>query len=289
MRITRFAALAAMVLISASQTVAAQATFDKIRSRGQINIGYRPAAQPFAMEDSAGKPVGYAIEFCNAIADRLASVTGGVKKTRFIPVAVDRRMLLLREGQIDMLCDSFTVTEERGQLVGFSTPIFYDQVQILVRGKDNITSLDQLKDQTVVVINATTAQQALAGYSSATGNVLKVSRAVGADAAIGQIQLGWVKGYARDGVLLASQKSTLPNAAEFDILPTPLSQEPIAIGIRRADPAMKSLADSVIADVMKTGTMQTWYSKYFLSPTPFGKPLNIPMSERLKEQIQATR
>lgn len=89
MRITYFAALAAAatVMISASQTVAAQATFDKIKSRGQINIGYRPVAQPFAMEDSTGKPVGYALEFCNAIAERLASVTGGVKKIRLIPVA----------------------------------------------------------------------------------------------------------------------------------------------------------------------------------------------------------
>jgi glutamate/aspartate transport system substrate-binding protein len=277
------------VLISAVQTVAAQATFERVKSRGQINIGYRPAAQPFAQEDAGGKPAGYAVEFCNAIADRLAAKTGVAKTFRYIPVDVDRRLLLLREGQIDMLCDSLTVTEERGKQVGFSTPIFYDNVQIMVRSKDKISSLDQLKGQTIVVINTTTANQVIAGYSSATGAGLKVSRAVGADAAFAQLQLGWVKGYARDGVLLANQQSSLPNPSDFEILPVPLSLDPIAIGIRRADPEMKALADSVIADAMKAGTMQTWYSKYFLSPTPSGKALNIPMSQRLKEQVQAAK
>ena len=87
----------------------------------------------------------------------------------------------------------------------------------------------------------------------------------------------------------ANQKSLLANAADFDILPTPLSLEPIAIGIRHADPAMSALVDSVVTDTMKSGTMESWYSKYFLLPRPFGKALNIPMSDRLKEQIQAAK
>ncbi|HYW57831.1 MAG TPA: amino acid ABC transporter substrate-binding protein [Polaromonas sp.] len=291
MPIARPAALVAAIIVLASvaETAVAQATFERIKSRGQINIGYRPLAQPFAMDDATGKPAGYAVEFCNAIADRLAAQTGVTNSVRYIPVDVDRRLLLLREGHIDMLCDSLSANEERGSVVGFSAPIFYDNVQVMVRSKDKITTLDQLKNQTVVVINTTTANKAVASYSTATGAGIKVSRAVGADAAFAQLQLGWAKGYARDGVLLASQKSSLPNSADFDILPTPLSLEPLAIGISRADPAMKALADSVIADAMKAGTMQTWYSKYFLSPTPFGKALNIPMSDRLKEQVEAVK
>ncbi len=281
--------VATIVLMFASETVSAQATFERVKSRGQINIGYRPVAQPFSMLDAAGKPGGYTVEFCNAIASRLATQTGVGNNFRYIPVDVDRRLLLLREGQIDMLCDSLSVTEERSKLVGFSTPIFYDNVQVMVRSKDKITTLDQLKGQTVVVINTTTANQAISGYSSAKGAGLKVARALGADAALAQLQLGWAKGYARDGVLLANQRSTLPNPSDFEILPTPLSLEPIAIGIRRGDPEMKALADSVIADAMKTGTLQTWYSQYFMSPTPFGKALNIPMSERLREQVEAAK
>ncbi|MES2414189.1 MAG: amino acid ABC transporter substrate-binding protein [Pseudomonadota bacterium] len=291
MSIARFVSLAAatIALVTAAQTAAAQATFERIKSRGEIHIGYRPVAQPFSMDDASGKPTGYAVEFCNAIAERIPALTGGVSKIRYIPVDADRRILLLREGQIDMMCGSLTVTKERNAVLAFSTPIFYDNVQVMVRARDNITALEQLKDQSVVVINTTTANQALGTWSSAKGAGLKVTRAVGAEAALAQLQLGWVKGYARDGVLLASQKNSLPNAADFNILPAPLSLEPIAIGIRRGDTAMKLLADSVVANAMKTGTMQTWYSKYFLSPTPSGKSLNIPMSDRLKEQIQAAR
>ncbi len=272
-----------------TQQAIAQATFERIKSRGQINIGYRPVAQPFSMEDAAGTPSGYAVEFCNAIAARLPAVTGGVRDIKYIPVEVDRRLRLLREGSIDMLCDSLTVTEERTTQVGFSTPIYYDSVQLMVRTKDGITSLDQLKGATIVVINTTTAGQTIDNYSRTNKLDMKLNRAVGADAAFAQLQLGWAKGYARDGVLLANQKRSMSNPDEFQILGTPLSTETIAIGLHHSDPAMKALADSVISDAMKSGTMQSMYTKYFLAPTPRGKPLNIPMSDRLKEQIKTAK
>lgn len=92
-----------MAGMSLSTRVMAQATFEKIKSRGQINIGYRPVAPPFSMEDAAGKPTGYAVEFCNAIAAEMSSLTGGVNRIKYIPVAVDQRIRLLREGSSDML------------------------------------------------------------------------------------------------------------------------------------------------------------------------------------------
>ena len=241
------------------------------------------------MEDSAGKPTGYAVEFCSAIAAELGPVTGGVQQIKYIPVAVDQRVRLLREGSIDMLCDSFTIAEDRRAQVEYSAPIFYDQVQVMVRTKDKISTLDQLNGESVSVINTTTAGRAVDSYNASNGSKWKISRAVGADAAFGQLQLGWVKGYARDGVLLANQKRAMPNASDFEILPTPLSSEPIGIGLRRGDQAMKTLSDSVVVTAMKNGAMDSWYTKYFLSATPSAQPLNIPMSARLREQIQAAK
>jgi glutamate/aspartate transport system substrate-binding protein len=240
------------------------------------------------MKDAAGQPTGYAVEFCKAAVEKLQAATG-TRAVKWTPVEVDERFRLLREGSIDLLCDSSTDTPERRASVDFSTPIFVDAVQVMVRNKDNIGSLAQLAGKQVVVIGTTTAQSAVAAHAAEKKIDLKIAKAVGADAAFGQLQLGWAQGYARDGVLLASQKAQLPSGADYTILPERLSSEPIALGLRKGDAAMRQLVDGAIAQAMQNGNLATWYDKYFLKAVPPAKPLGIPMSDELKTLIAKGR
>ncbi len=264
---------------------AAQATFDRIKSRGQIQVGYRAGAAPSSSEDAAGQPVGYSLEFCRAIVERLQAATGGSRPVKYVAVATDQRLRLLREGSIDLLCDSTTDTAERRQTVDFSIPIFVDAVQVMVRAKDNITSTAQLGGKSVVVIGTTTAPNVASHYASQKGMSWQLARVVNAEAALGQLQLGWAQGYARDGVLLASQKAAAPNGADYVILPERLSTEPIALAFRKGDASMRQLVDGVITQSMQNGSFQTWYDKWFVKGVPPVKPLGIPMSDDLKTLI----
>ena len=233
--------------------------------------------------------MGYSLEFCRAIVERLQTATGGPRPVKYVPVATDQRLRLLREGSIDLLCDSTTDTAERRQTVDFSIPIFVDAVQVMVRAKDNITSTAQLGGKSVVVIGTTTAPTVAAQYASQKGMSWQLARVVNAEAALGQLQLGWAQGYARDGVLLASQKSAAPNGADYVILPERLSTEPIALAFRKGDAPMRQLVDGVITQSMQNGSFQTWYDKWFVKGVPPAKPLGIPMSDDLKTLIAKSK
>lgn len=281
----------AMLAITTPQWAHAQATLDKIKSRGQINVGYRANSAPFSFHKTAEKPLGYTIEFCKPIIERLRQAAGNKNlPVRYIETYVDARIRLLSEGSVDLLCENVTDTPERRARMDFSTPIFIEAVQVAVRNKDKLSALDQLQGKTIVGIDGSTVVAALDRYAKQHTLKWQYAKAVNADAALGQLQLGWAAGYARDGVVLAAQLASLPNAGDYLILPERLSVEPIAIAYRKGDAAMGELVNASIKESMRSGAAQGWYEQWFLKPAkPGGKPLATGMPAETKALFDAAK
>lgn len=284
------AALAVLAL-TAPQWAQAQATLEKIKSRGQINVGYRANSAPFSFHQTPEKPLGYSIEFCKPIIERLRQAAGNPNlPVRYIETYVDARVRLLSEGSVDLLCENVTDTPERRTRMDFSTPIFIDAIQVAVRTKDMISTLDQLQGKSIVGIDGSTVVAALDRYAKPRSLKWQHAKAVSADAALGQLQLGWAAGYARDGVVLAAQLASLPDAGNYSLLPERLSVEPIAIAYRRGDAAMGELVNASIKESMRSGAAQGWYEQWFLKPAkPGGKPLATAMPVELKAVMDAAK
>src|SRR5215207_4211864 len=85
-----FPAVLATAAVTVPQWAQAQATFEKIKSRGQINVGYRANSAPFSFHQTAEKPLGYSIEFCKPILERLRQAAGNPNlPVRYIETYVD--------------------------------------------------------------------------------------------------------------------------------------------------------------------------------------------------------
>jgi glutamate/aspartate transport system substrate-binding protein len=85
----------AVLALAAPQWAQAQATLEKIKSRGQINVGYRSTPAPFSFHQTAEKPLGYSIEFCKPIIERLRQAAGNNNlPVRYIETYVDARVRL---------------------------------------------------------------------------------------------------------------------------------------------------------------------------------------------------
>lgn len=282
-------AVLATAWLAASAPVHAQATFEKIKSRGQISVGYREDAAPFSYQDDQKKAIGYSIDFCAAVVAQLTTRLD-LKSLRvnMVPIAIDRVMTFVKDGSVDLLCTGTSDTPERRTQASFSKPIYLDGVGIMVRKKDGITTLKQLDGKQVSLIKASTAASALDAYRAKEAIAWKAEPALNADAAFSQLQLGWVQGYARDKVLLAMQLASLSDADQYTILPERLSTESIAIAFRKDDAQMQALVDGVIADAAASGRAKVLHDKWFVSPIPLykqRKALGIPMSPELKASL----
>lgn len=261
----------------------AQSTLEKVKSRGMLVVGYRDDAAPFSLAD--GKmPAGYSIDLCAPIIERIRQVSG-VTDLRVVYQAIEpeRAVNLLKNGAIDLMCANMSDTEARRKLVAFSPPIFYAALRVLVRSSDKLASVDQLAGKSVVTVGGTTAPILLDTYAASKGLKLQVTRVLQHDAAMSQLELGQVAGYARDDVLLMSALQKIKKPADFNLLPDRLSSEPIAIAYRQADPTLQKLVDLSIVDSMRNGLLRKSYDKWF------NKAMNLPMSPELSDLLAAAR
>lgn len=289
LRVPPFGRTAALVLaLLASTAASAQAVLQQIALRGQINLGYRVDASPFSFRDGQGKPAGYMLDLCQSAVERVQAATGKVLRVNPVEVSADQVMRYLQAGTVDLLCSATSDTPERRSAMAFSHPVFIAHARVLVRAADGISHLDQLRDQSVVVIGRTTADTLATQRAAERG--WKVARALDPVAAMGQLELGWAKGYLRDDVLLLTQLSQGRNPQAYTLLPQVLSSEPIAIAVRPGDPQLLQAVNDALVQANRSGLLEAAYQRWFMAPLPpFNRPINLPMSAALKDELARWR
>src|SRR3712207_809311 len=118
------AAIAACVCAAAACAHAGD-TLSKIRETKVITIAHREASVPFSYLDGNGKPVGYAVELCQKLAE---AVRRELKlphlDIHYLPVTSTTRIPAIAEGQADLECGSTTNNAERRKQVAFTVPHF---------------------------------------------------------------------------------------------------------------------------------------------------------------------
>ena len=121
---------------------------------GVLSIGVDESPPPpFHMGDPASQTFeGFEVDLTNRIAAKLGL------KPLYRSELWSKIFSDLREGRLDMICTAATVTEQRKQVIDFSTPYFDTSVAIAVRRADQARSVEDLRDRVIGVRIATTAE-----------------------------------------------------------------------------------------------------------------------------------
>ena len=97
------------------------------------------------------------------------------------------------------------------------------------------------------------------------------------------LEAGRADAFVMDGQILAGNIALSKNPADFKIVGEVLSVEPIAIMLRKDDPAFKKLADDTIRDLAKSGELAKIYDKWFVQPIPpKNTRVGLPASDTTK-------
>ncbi|MGE0497628.1 MAG: amino acid ABC transporter substrate-binding protein [Ramlibacter sp.] len=281
-------ALAAAALPAAGW---AQDAFKRVAQRDQINLGYREDAPPFSFLDAKRQPVGYSLDFCRAMAERIRLETGKPNlRIKLIPVAADQLERVVSSGGVDLMCAGTSDTAARRERMAFSQPVFISSVKFMVPAKARLTTAAQLAGKTVAVLGRTTAESAVKAYAERTGVAIKVARVVSPEAALSQLQLGQAAAFARDEVLLLNQRAGLANPDSLALLPESISTETIAIALPRGDAGLQRVADQTMALMVRSGQAEALYAQWFVKPHAGApKGLNLPLSPALKAEFDKLR
>ena len=255
--------------IAALACVAAQAdTIAKVKNSGVITMGVRDSSGALSYTLGDGKYAGFHYEICQRIIANVEKAAGKKLDVKFQSVTSQNRIPLVQNGTVDIECGSTTNNAARQKDVAFVVTTFVEEVRIAVKAASGITSITQLKDRNVATTTGTTSVQLLRKHERANGVDFK--EVFGKDHADSFLLLesGRADAFVMDGQILAGNIATAKNPADFKIVGEVLNVEPIAIMIRKDDPAFKKLADDTVRDMVKSGDMAKVYDKWFLQPIP---------------------
>ena len=82
------------------------------------------------------------------------------------------------------------------------------------------------------------------------------------------LESGRADAFVMDGQILAGNISKSKNPGGFKIVGEVLSVEPIAIMMRKDDPAFKKAVDDSVKAMLKNGQVASLYDKWFMQPIP---------------------
>ena len=277
--------IALAVLAATSSAVFAQAndTLAKVKASGSITMGVRDSSGALSYTLGDGKYAGYHVEVCQNIIADISKAVGKKLDVKYTPVTSQNRIPLVQNGTVDIECGSTTNNATRQKDVSFVVTTFVEEVRIAVKANSGITSIAQLKDKNVATTTGTTSVQLLRKNERAAG--IDFKEVFGKDHADSFLLLesGRADAFVMDGSILAGNIANSKNPADFKIVGEVLSVEPIAIMIRKDDPAMKKAADDSVKAMIKSGAIAKIYDKWFVQPIPpKNSKIGLPASEATK-------
>ena len=277
--ILSFAALAASGAIAQAND-----TLAKIKSSGIVTMGVRDSSGALSYTLGDGKYTGYHVEICNHIVAAIEKNVGRKLEVKYQPVTSQNRIPLVQNGTVDIECGSTTNNATRLKDVSFLPTTFVEEVRIAVKANSGITSITQLNGKNVATTTGTTSVQTLRKNERARSIDFKEVFGKDHSDSFLLLESGRAEAFVMDGAILAGNIATSKNPADFKLVGEVLSVEPIAIMIRKDDPAFKKLGDDTVKDMMKSGEIAKLWDKWFMQPIP---PKNTRVGYAASESTKA--
>ncbi|NQG98151.1 amino acid ABC transporter substrate-binding protein [Streptococcus suis] len=225
-----------------------------------ITIGFDKTFVPMGFEDTNGEYTGFDVELATAVFD-----TYGIT-VEWQPIDWDLKETELNNGNIDLIWNGYTVTDERAEKVLF-TDSYMDNKQVLVTKKSSgIATVADMKDKLLG------AQAGSAGYSvfESQPDILK-NLVSGNDAsqystfneALIDLKNDRIDGLLIDRVYANYYLQQEGIIADYNIIDAGFADETFAVGARKSDTTLVEKINAAFKELYADGTFQEISEKWF--------------------------
>ena len=222
-------------------------TMAELSDAGSIKIGVK-VDQPGIgfQEPGADAPTGFDIEIARIIAAGLGIEDDGIE---WIETVSDNREPFLEKDTVDIVVASYSITEERRQLVGQAGPYYVTGQQLLVRedDKETITGPEDLEGSNVCSVTGSTSLDRMVDeYGSEPVPFATYSECVD------QLTNESVDAVTTDGAILLGYAAEEPD--ELEVVGEAFSEERYGVGYSKDDTEFCQYITDTIQAAMDDGT-----------------------------------
>ena len=251
----------------------------RIKERGVVNVGHREASIPFSYIGPDGKPIGYSIDLCMKIVERIKeTIKAPNLQVKFVPVTSQTRIPLMANGTIDIECGSTTNNLTRQKQVDYLPVTFITGTKLASKKGSGITEIEDLNGKAIALSLGTTNEKAVKAVIEEKGLKVKIVNVKDHPQGWLSLETGRVDAYATDDVLLYGLISKSKDPAGYQVTGRFLSYDPYGLMVPRNDSTYRRLGTVVLSDLMRSGEMISIYDKWF-NPGPTN--IKMPPSNTL--------
>ncbi len=226
---------------------AAGSTMKKLSDSGKITIGVKTDQPGIGfLEPGADEPAGIDIEMGTIIAAKLGIAPEDITWKETVS---DNREPFLKNGTVDLVLASYSITDERRAEVGQSGPYYTTGQQLLVReeDKERISGPEKLKGVKVCsVTGSTSIERVTDDYGAKPVPFDTYSDCVT------QLKNGSVDAVTTDGAILLGYAAQDPD--NLEVVGEAFSEERYGIGYKHGDAAMCNFLNDTVQGAIDDGS-----------------------------------
>jgi glutamate transport system substrate-binding protein len=220
-------------------------TMAELSEAGEITIGTKFDQPLFGLVGPDGKPVGFDVEIGKIIASELGIDEENIN---WVETVSANREPFLQEGQVDIVVATYTINDERKQVVDFAGPYYVaGQMIMVLESNTDINGPDDLAGKKVCSVEGSTpAERIRTDYPEAE----LLPTAAYSDC-LEPLRNGQVDAMTTDNVILSGFVDQ--NPGEFKLVGEPFSEEPYGIGLMKGDDEFRSFINDVLEESYEDG------------------------------------
>ncbi len=256
-----------LVMSFVSFAAADESILDKVTKAGVVRIGSNNDTPPMNFIDGKGEWVGFEIDLGNAIAEKL-----GVKVERVL-VNNKTRISYLADGRVDLSFANISQTKSREEQIDYASPPYFWTGKIFYSKKGKFKSIADLAGKRIGVDQGSNAfiagPQEIAKYSKTAPIMSSFQNSAEGFLALKQDK---IDAYSQDAQIMAAVSGDL--GADYEAVGTIYSPGLYGIGVPPDDSKWRDKLSFVLQDLLKDGTYEKIYQKWFGAKGKFPLPIN---------------
>ncbi|UAL30800.1 glutamate ABC transporter substrate-binding protein [Nocardioides rotundus] len=203
----------------------------ELADAGKIKVGVKYDQPGLGYKDAASDvPTGFDIEMAKILVASLGIDPEDTSKVEWVETISDNREPFLQDGTVDLVLATYSITDERRQLVGQAGPYMVTGQQLLVPADSDVESTEDLQGKRVCAASGSTSLENIEAEGM---------KGVPLDSytdCVDRLMSGGVDAVSTDGSILAGLAAE--NEGELKVVGEPFSEERIGVGYNKDNPEM---------------------------------------------------
>ena len=221
-------------------------TMARLKEAGAVKVGTKFDQPLFGLKNLEGKPEGFDVEIAKLIAGEMGISADNIN---WVETVSANREPFIQQDKVDFVVATYTINDERKQVVDFAGP-YYEAGQDIMVAKGNpegIAGPDDLAGKKVCsVTGSTPAENIRENYPEADLTEFDVySKCAEA------LKNGQVQAVTTDNVILLGLISQ--DEESFELVGEPFTKEPYGIGLKKGDTEFRNFINDTLQKAYDDG------------------------------------